>query len=159
MPNKKQTSRKNTVATKPKAEVVTTEDDWAVNITVKSAPNSRASTRSKKPEPVPEPPRVVPDWERVGMTQEEYEGMMERVAKAAHEYQVQRYRESLLADLDSISYWENRIESLERSRERFNRKAGWSAEAIRSVEEIDKEIEFCEQNIDRIEAMDGFDSE
>ena len=137
------------------------EDDWSANIVMKSAPNSRASTRSNKvkPEPIPEPPRIIPDWERVGMSQADFEELMERVRKASQEYAAERYRENLLADLDSIGYWESRIESLERSRERFNKKAAWSAETIQAVDEIDAEIMECERNIDRIEQMDGFDSE
>lgn len=126
------------------------EDDWVTNIVVKTTVNT---TRSKKvkPEPIPEPPRIIPDWEKVGMTQAEFEAMMERVRKASREYEAQVYMENMLADLDSVSYWASRIETLEMCRERYNKKAAWSAEVIQAVNEIDAEIEECEGEIDRIE--------
>lgn len=154
MPNKKQTSRKNQgakpTAVAPKEEK---DDDWSANIIMKSAPNSRGSTRSNKVKPEP-PPRVIPDWEKVGMSQKDYEELLERVAKASREYDAERYRENLLADWDSVAYWESRIESLEMSRERFNKKAAWSAETIWAVDEIDAEIAECERQIERIESED-----
>lgn len=158
MPNKKQTTRKNQGA-KPKAEAPKMDDDWASNIVVKTAPNSRSSTRTNKvkAEPLPEPPRIIPDWERVGMTQQEFEQMMERVQKAARAYEAQVFVENMLDDLDSVSYWVSRIEALEMCRERYNKKAAWSAEVIRAVEEIDAEIKECEGEIDRIEGEDWKD--
>jgi hypothetical protein len=151
MPNKKQTSRKNQ-GVKPKADTPK-DDEWG-SIIVKSAPNSRASTRSNKvkPEPIPEPSPAIPDWEKVGMNKEDFEALMERMRKAQREYDAQVFLENMLADLNSPSYWYSRIETLEMCRERYNKKAAWSAEVIRAVDEIDAEIAECEGEIYRIES-------
>lgn len=171
MPNNKN-SRKNTkqtkqVAEKPMADATApatnNDDDWGC-ILVKSNPNSRNSTRSNKskksepesqPEPVPEPPK--PEWELVGMTEEDYKAMRERVNKMMLESQIETYKQNLLAEWDSIGYWEHRIETLERNRERYNKKRGWSAEDIAEVDQIDAEIKECENHIARIEGEDAFD--
>lgn len=169
MPNKN--SRKNNtkqnkqVAEKPMADATApatnNDDDWGC-ILIKSNPNSRNSTRSNKSkksepetEPVPEPPK--PEWELVGMTEEDYKAMMERVNKMMLESQIETYKQNLLAEWDSISFWEDRIESLERERERYNKKRGWSAEDIAEVDQIDARIKECEDHIARIEEVDDFD--
>lgn len=147
MPSKKQQSRKNQGA-KPMAEVTKQEDD-GFSIIMKSNSNTRSN--KVKAEPVPEPARVIPDWERVGMTQEDFEEAMKRVWKTSQEYATKQYHANILADMDSVSYWNNRIETLERFRERHNKMAAWSAEVIQAVDDIDAEIAECEAEIDRIE--------
>jgi hypothetical protein len=75
------------------------------------------------------------------------------------EWQLENMRVSLEADLDSVCYWESRLETLERCRERYNKKRAWSADDIQAVDEIDAEIQVCEENIDRIEGWDEFEGE
>jgi hypothetical protein len=156
MPSKKQ-SRNNKQVSKPKAEVTNKEeDDWgAGSIVVKSAPSSRGSTRSNKSEPKPEPPK--PEWERVGMTEEDYKAMCERVAKEMLAYQLEQFKASMIADLDSASYWCSRLEALESQRARYNQKRGWSAEVIAEVDRIDADIAECEKNLERIEEEDMYE--
>ena len=162
MPSKKQ-SRKNTnQVAKPKAETTNTDtntndDDWGC-ILVKSTPSSRGSTRSNKsakhePQPQPEPEVVpeIPDWEKVGMTEEDYKAMRERVTKQMQEFQRENYLAALAAEWDSPSYWLSRIETLERCRERYNKKRAWGAEDISGADAIDDEIAVCEENLARIE--------
>ncbi len=158
MPNKKQSRKNTTQVAKPKAETTTNQDDDWGSILVKTQPNSRASTRSNKskksepePEPEPELKPQIPEWELVGMSEEEYKAMRERVLKQMREWELENYRAALEADLDSPSYWESRIETLERCRERYNKKRGWSAEDIAAVEDIDAQIQECEENLARIE--------
>ena len=148
MPSKKQQSRKNQSA-KPMAEVTKVENDgWNVeSIVMKSNPNTRSN--KVKPE---EPPRIIPDWEKVGMGQKEFEDLMDKMVKVARESQLEKYHENVMADMNSVGYWESRIETLERYRERYNTKAGWSADAIQDVKDIDAEIAQCEEEIYQIEA-------
>lgn len=157
MPHKKQSRKNNQVAT-PKAD--TTNDDDFISIIVKSQPSSRNSTLSKKskrsqePEAEPEVAPPIPDWEKVGMKEDEFKEMMQRVAKQMREWQVENFKNTFIADLDNVTFWERRIELLEMRRERYNKKRGWSAEDILAVEEIDRELEECEENLDRIEGYD-----
>jgi hypothetical protein len=166
MPNKN-VSRKNkqvkkpmavetkgeTVETTEKKVVESNEDDWAVNILMKNTTNvTRKKKPVKEPEPVVIPP--VPEWEQVGMKEEEYKAMRERVAKQMAEWQVENMKAFLEAELDSVAYWESRLETLERCRERYNKKAAWSAADIDAVDEIDAEMAECEENIDRLEGED-----
>lgn len=161
----KNNTRKNTkqtkqVAEKPMADATApaTDDDWGFgSILVK---NTHNTTRSKKktPEPKPEPiPEPIPEWEQVGMTEEDYKAMRERTAKQMLEWQIENFNRNMLADLDTIAYWESRIETLEKARERYNKKRGWSAEDLLAVEQIDQEICECEDEIDRIEAYDEYE--
>ena len=84
------------------------------------------------------------------MQEGEFHAMMERVRRQSAESMRQTYREAMLADLKTPSYWLNRIEILERQRERFNQKRGWSATDLALVEDIDNEISLCE---DELEAL------
>jgi len=164
MPSKNMTKKNKKVeAVKPMAATVVKEDDdWGTGkIVVKSAPTQ---TRKKKPapEPVKEPEVVtppIPEWEQVGMTEQEYKALRERVAKQMAEWQMENIRAAMEADLDSVCYWTIRVETLERCRERYNKKRGWSAEDIDAVDEIDAEIQQCEDNIDRLEGWDSFEGE
>ena len=170
MPNNKHSRKNNTkqvkqVAEKPMATATAPanndDDDWGSgSILIKSNASSRNSTRSnksKKSESEPAPPPPTPEWELVGMTEEDYKALCERVVKQMRESQLETYKQNMLAEWDSISFWERRIESLECSRERYNKKAGWSSSDIADVDEIDAEIKECEDHITRIEEMDDFD--
>jgi uncharacterized small protein (DUF1192 family) len=77
---------------------------------------------------------------------------MERVRKQQAEYNRKIYMQNLLDDLNNPSYWQGRIELLEREREFFNKKRGWSALDISAVEKIDNEIAECQDEIERIYA-------
>jgi hypothetical protein len=78
--------------------------------------------------------------------------MRERVFKQYKEDQRKNYMDALIADLDNPSYWNRRIEQLEREREFFNKKRGWSAADITCVERIDADIQECEDELERIYA-------
>jgi hypothetical protein len=167
MPNKN-VSRKNKQVKKPmavetKVETVKTvetkeeeKDDWAGMIVMKTSTNVTRKKKAVIKEPEPEPVMVpsVPEWEQVGMTEESYKAMRERVAKQMAEWQLENLKASMVADLDSIAYWESRIDTLERCRERYNKKAAWSAEDVQAVDNIDAEIQECEENIERLEEDD-----
>lgn len=170
MPNNKH-SRKNNKQVKQVSEtpvpvaspeLTVVDDDWGMgSILVKNTPRNTTRTNKKKnaeqepkPEPIPEP---VPEWEQVGMTKEDYEALRQRMAKEMMDSQIETYKQNILAEMDTVSFWERRIESLEKSRERYNKKMGWSANDIAAVEEIDAEIKECEAEIDRIEEMDEYD--
>lgn len=155
MPTKNM-SRKNkpvkqVTVEKPMASA-TNEDDF-ISILVNNAPPTRKT--KKKPveqqqeEAAPAPP--IPDWEKVGMTQEKFETMMAQVAKDMRSWQMENYRNKMVNDLNSVSYWEDRIDMLEMQRERYNRKRAWSAKDILAIEEIDEEIAECEENIYELE--------
>lgn len=104
------------------------------------------------PTPVTPPPLPPTPWEMLGMTEEAYLAMRERVFKQFQEDQRKNYMDALIADLESPSYWNRRIEQLEREREFFNKKRGWSAADITCVERIDADIQECEDELERIYA-------
>jgi hypothetical protein len=156
----KNNTRKNTkqtkqVADKPMADAKN-DDDWgSIGIVMKNTTRSKKNT-VVKPEPIPEP---IPEWEQVGMTEEDYKALRERTAKQILQWQIEDYTRNMIADLDTISFWEHRIETLEISRERYNKKWGWSAEDVAAVDAIDAEIQECENEIARIEGYDDFENE
>jgi hypothetical protein len=86
------------------------------------------------------------------MAEADYMAMMERVKKMYMEMDRQNYRNALADELDSPSYWNGRIEQLEKEREYFNKKRGWSAMDIACVDSIDAQIQECEEELDRIYA-------
>ena len=86
------------------------------------------------------------------MAEPEYIAMMERVKNMYLEMDKKNYQDALVADLDSPSYWSRRIEHLEKEREYFNKKRGWSAMDIACVDNIDAQIYECEEELDRIYA-------
>ncbi len=159
--NNKQTKQ---VAEKPMADATAPakndDDDWgAIGIIVKNTTNttrSKKKTPAPKPEPIPEP---IPEWEQVGMTEEEYKALRERTMQQMLQWQIENYTRNMIADLDSVSFWESRIETLEKSRERYNKKRGWSAEDVAAVDAIDAEIQECENEIARLEEYDDYEDD
>ena len=47
-----------------------------------------------------------------------------------------------------IIYWERRMETLEKRRQRYSQKGAWSSEIIKVVEKIDLDIRECELEIE-----------
>jgi hypothetical protein len=86
------------------------------------------------------------------MSEEEYTAMMQRLHKQQMEFMRENYINNLLADLRRPSFWNRRIEQLEKEREYFNKKRGWSAADIVAVGRIDEEIEECQNELDDLYA-------
>ncbi len=86
------------------------------------------------------------------MEEADYHAMMDRVRKQQMEDMRKNYMENLLADLQRPSFWLRRIEQLEKEREYFNKKRGWSAGDILAVDRIDEEIAECEDELEKIYA-------
>lgn len=53
---------------------------------------------------------------------------------------------------EEISFWEQRIESLERQRNLYARKPAWTSQMIKDVEQIDYYINECEVELDKLYA-------
>lgn len=172
MPNKSRNNSRKSVASQDPAPLVRVDpdDDWG-NILIRVKPSSRNSTPKNKvviatpsprpefleplsPKPVTPPPPPPTPWEILGMAETDYHAMMGRVRQQMMDSMRETYMNNLLADLDSPSFWLGRIEQLEREREYFNKKRGWSALDIASVDRIDEEIKECEDELDRIYAKE-----
>ena len=109
--------------------------------------------------PSPQTPKQEP-WEEFNMTEEEFNAMLQRVEERKKMYNKECYEQYLLAEWDSSSFWYNRIESIENQREVFNTKRSWSAFDIEVVEQMDKDMKECENNLDRIfDTMDRLENQ
>ena len=171
MPNKnrnnksKSNSRSSTASTKSTVSVHL-DDDFA-SILVKLKPVTTKKTTPKavtpRPEfleplsptpssPPPPPPPPPSPWETVGMTESDFTTMQDRVRKQMAEDMRQNYISNIIADLKTPSFWNKRIESLEKEREYFNKKRGWSAADIACVEQIDDEIKECQEEVEALYA-------
>lgn len=163
------TSRKS-AASQESAPRVDPEDDWG-NILIKSKPSSRNTTPKNKvviatpaarpdfleplsPKPVTPPPPPPTPWEILGMPETDYHAMMNRVRQQMADSMRENYINNLLADLENPSFWLRRIEQLEKEREFFNKKRGWSAIDIAAVDRIDEELQECEDELERIYAQE-----
>jgi hypothetical protein len=173
MPNKsksRNTSRKSTASSQG-APVVRLEEDEFASIIVKtkqpssrkSTPNSNSKTTTpsadeKRPdflEPLPSSPKPTPastPWDVLGMSETDYYAMMDRVKKMYLEMDKKAYQYALEEELNSPSYWRMRMEHLEKEREYFNKKRGWSAMDIACVDNIDAQIYECEQELEQMYA-------
>lgn len=163
MPAKKQSrsnKKSSSQVTKPMANVTTTEEEddgfGSIAILMRTGPSSRSSTQSNKSKKSVEKEEVkvvetVPEWEQLGMTKEAFEELRAKTAKEMAEAQVENLRQSYLADIDSVSYWQGRKEFLEKLREPYNKMPGWSADVIGQVEQLDLDIKECEDEIDRLQ--------
>jgi hypothetical protein len=169
MPNKtksRNNSRKSTASSHDKLPVNVPSDEDFVSILMVKKPSSRKTTPkeemsvdSPRPEfmeplsPKPLTPPPTP-WQILGMPEPEYWAMTERVQKMYREIERKNYEEALLNDLNRPRFWEGRIEKLEKEREYFNRKGGWSAIDMACVDRIDAQIHECEIELDRIYAVE-----
>lgn len=165
--NSRNSSRKSTASSQGSLVVKKEDDDFASIVMVnrpspikkKTPKNTSPSTPSQTPRPEfleplspkPAPPPPSP-WEILGMPETEYVAMTKRVQAMYREMERESYREALIAELDDPRFWQSRIEQLEREREFFNKKRGWSAADLVCVERIDAQIEECEDELERIYA-------
>ena len=106
------------------------------------------SPKPISPKPASPPPPT--EWDLLNMTEEDFKAMMQRVRMQQLEDMRKTYQENMLAELKSPRYWLDRIVRLEKEREYFNKKRGWSAGDIMAVERIDAEIKECEEELDII---------
>lgn len=168
--NNKNTSRKNVsvtvaAAVAAAAAAKTDDDDFASILMPTKKPSSRNTTPvtttppvSPRPEfleplsPTPlSPPTPPSPWETLEMLESDYHAMMGRVMKQYSDGMRKTYVNNLLDEIDHPSYWLRRIEQLEKEREYFNKKRGWSAAEIFAVEKIDAEIQECQDELDSME--------
>jgi len=161
MPNKSKSrpnSRKSTASSQEKPSVLLDDDGFTSILMKTKQPSSRKTTPksadSTRPEFLePLSPKPIPSpWDVLGMTEPEYHAMQQRVSKMYKEMDKKAYQEALLEELSDPGYWKGRIELLEREREFFNKKRGWSAADIACVDSIDAQIHECEDELDRIYA-------
>ena len=163
MPKSRNNSRKSTASSKgaPKVEV---DEEGYPSVVMRHTPPSSKKTTPKMPRPeflepsapiplTPPPPPPSP-WETLGMSQGDYSAMIQRVFSRYEEMNKITLQKSLLDDVDDPLFWLVRIEKLEREREYFNKKRGWSAPELARVEQIDLEIEECEMELERIDNME-----
>lgn len=136
------------------------EDDIPSIVIVSRKPSSRkttpSSTAPKSPRPEfleplsvsPSSPHPSSPYESLGMTEAEYEALRARVFAEFREQRKRELQEKLLAELKAPAYWLRRIELLEKEREPFNKKWGWSAAEQTYVESLDEQIKECEDELD-----------
>ncbi len=81
--------------------------------------------------------------------------------KIYEEEMKQRQQDYLDWEASLPSTWIREIERLEREREKYNKKAAWSASDLATVERIDQEIKECELFLDRMykESEEYYESE
>jgi hypothetical protein len=159
MPNKtkSRTNSRKSTASHGTPAVHVDEDGFASILVKTKQPSSRKTTpiAIKRPEfleplsPKPSTPPPTP-WDILGMPEPEYHAMQQRLMKMYKEMDKKAYQDALLDDLNDPGYWKGRIELLEREREFFNKKRGWSAADIACVESIDAQIHECEDEMERI---------
>lgn len=153
-------SRKSTASSEGRPVVVRDENEYP-SISIAPKPpvvkkktpknNSPKEEAEPIPEPKPEPKPVLTPWEEMNMTESEFNAMVNRVLLQYQTSMKKDYEDYLLDELDTPSYWERRIESLESQREYFNKKRGWSGADVASVEDIDAQIKECEKELARLE--------
>ena len=126
---------------------------------LKVVQNVNKQRESPSPPPSPKTPKQEP-WEEFNMTEAEFNAMLQRVEERKKVYNKECYEQYLLTEWDSPSFWERRMESLEKQREVFNTKRSWSAFDIEVVEQMDKDMKECENNLDRIfDTMDRLENQ
>jgi hypothetical protein len=86
----------------------------------------------------------------MGLSEEDYTAKVAVARKYFEEGMKECYRESLLADWESTHYWDNRLKTLERERESFNQKRGWSALDCSCIDQLDAEIQECWDMLDAL---------
>ena len=135
------------------------EEDFPSIVVSQKAPSSRKSTpKTPRPEflePLsPGPASAQSPWERIGLTEEEYTALQERVRNAFVTERKKEYNVFLLAEMEMPAFWSRRMDQLEKEREVFNKKWGWSAAELARVEQIDEELKECQEEFDRLLAIE-----
>lgn len=163
--NSRNSSRKST-ASRQGTPVVNLEEDDFGGLSILMKPKSQTSRKTTPTSPRPEfleplsptptspsqmpPPPPPSPWEDLGMTEEEFLAMMERVRQEQRKSMRENFINNLVADLRRPSFWLRRMEQLEKEREYFNKKRGWSAMDMLAVDKIDAEIQECENELEMI---------
>jgi hypothetical protein len=80
--------------------------------------------------------------------------MWENYYRPEHEENMKRWQNAQIAMLDDPEYWNNRRSNFLLSRQRFHKKAAWSPEVFHEVSIIDKEIQECENMMDRLDGVE-----
>ena len=106
-----------------------------VFVAPKEAPKPISKPQVKTPPQSPRPDFLEPLSPTA--TQKKLEASMQERIKAYWDYQ-----------MEQNWFWEERIERLEKEREKYNKKRGWSARDLAAVEEIDAELKYCLRNLD-----------
>lgn len=79
---------------------------------------------------------------------------LEPIAKSPRVNPVELYKQRMSEvweeEMERPEFWVNKIEQLEKEREKYNTKRGWSADDLDNVERIDQEIKFCEYELDEL---------
>jgi len=157
--NSRNSSRKSTASSQGRP-VVQADDDYGSIVIRTKPPTAPPEVSTPPPSLSPPPPPPPSPWETLGMTEEDFHAMLERVRQQQREFDRERYMSNLVAELQSPSFWLRRIEQLEKEREYFNKKRGWSAADIVCVDRIDDQIRECEEELeviyaeeDRLEAV------
>jgi len=155
MPNKsksRNSSRKSTASSQGKPTFVHNDEEYPSIAVVSSKKVTPKASRSEILEttlpPLPPPPPT--PWELVGLSEEEYIERSMRSRKYFEESMKECYRESLLADWNSVAYWDDRLKFLERERETINKKRAWSALDCSYVDQLDAEIQECWDMLDSL---------
>lgn len=81
--------------------------------------------------------------------------MWENYYRPEHEENMKRWRDAQIAMLNDPEYWEDRRSNFLLSRQRFHKKAAWSPEVFHQVNIIDKEIQHCEDTMDRLDGVEA----
>ncbi len=159
---KKNTTRKSNASSVSHSSTSTpsaSDDDWSSNIKVKTSRHSTPKSVSSSPETQTAPPEEIqepspPEWETMGISEEEYWAMRQRVQQEMRQYALENFKRNMVNELDTVSYWERRLERYERMREPYNKKAGWSAVDVSTVEHIDACIQECHEQINSFQEED-----
>ena len=121
------------------------------NIRVSPSSSRKSTPKNRKMQlPQEEPPKPFELWEQVGMTKEEFETYEQKVRTLREEWKQERLQRSVEGWWDSVSDMQRRLDELEEIRGRYCKIAGWSAEIMKAVEDIDTETFFLESCLDDI---------
>ena len=85
--------------------------------------------------------------------------MEEHYYKPMREEQKECANAFLLQEWNSLSFWENRLEMLQRLKWPYVKKKGWSADDVIAVELLNEEIEEAEKRILELQSDDDLSEE
>lgn len=117
--------------------------------------------------PQPPPPIQRPVTPPISPSAKDRPGFLEPLPSPKAE----AFRKAFLADIkkqqeeflewesNQAGTWVREIERLERYREKYNKKRGWSAEDLAEVEQIDKQIKECQGILYRLQEEEWYSGE